>query len=150
MNVRPMERRDAQAWLAMQLALWSDADRAEQAASIEQYFRGESRFTTAAFVAENVGEPIGFLELNLRPYAEGAESSPVPHIEGWFVAPTFRRTGAGRALMLAAEAWARAHGYHELTSDTTDDYPLSLSAHASLGFTEVERLIAMHKNLDDA
>ncbi|MDQ6931253.1 MAG: GNAT family N-acetyltransferase [Candidatus Eremiobacteraeota bacterium] len=148
MNVRRIERRDAQAWLKMQLELWPDAERAEQVASIEEYFRGTSIFTTVAFLAESDREPIGFLEINLRAYAEGAESSPVPHIEGWFVTPQFRRTGAGRALMRAAEEWARSQGYRELTSDTTDDYPLSLAAHKNLGFTEVERLIALRKSLD--
>ena len=148
MTVRQIERQDAETWINMQLELWPDADRAQQAANIEEYFRGKSRFTTVAFIAKIDEQPIGFIEINLRPYAEGAESSPVPHVEGWFVVPQFRRTGAGRALMLAAEQWALDHGYHELTSDTTDDYPLSLSAHNSLGFTEVERLIALRKNLD--
>lgn len=148
MNVRPAERRDAQRWLEMQLALWPDAERSEQAANIEQYFLGKSRFTTIAFIAEDGRDSIGFLELNLRPYAEGARSTPVPHIEGWYVVPEARRTGAGRALMRAAEEWALGNGFRELTSDTTAEYPLSLPAHRSLGFTEVERLIALHKDLD--
>lgn len=147
MYVRQMEHRDSAAWLEMQLELWPRAGRAEQMASIEEYFAGKSRFITTAFVAENNGEPVGFLELHLRPYAEGAESSPVPHIEAWFVAEQSRRAGVGRALMRAAEQWALEYGYRELTSDTNDDYPLSPSAHKNLGFTEVERLICFRKSL---
>lgn len=148
MNVRPMERRDLEAWVAMQLELWPDADRAEQLESLEDYFEGGSDFITAAFIAEDNETPLGFLELNLRAYAEGAESSPVPHIEGWFVSEDARRTGVGGALMQAAEQWALANGYHELTSDTTDDYPISPAAHTKLGFVEGDRLITFRKTLN--
>jgi len=142
-----MERGDRDAWVSMQLALWPDASPAEQIASIGKYFCGINTFITLAFIAEYNSRPVGFLELNLRPYAEGAESSPVPHIEAWYVAPDSRRQGVGLALMQAAEDWARANGYCELTSDTNDDHPLSPAAHRKSGFYEVERLICFRKSL---
>jgi aminoglycoside 6'-N-acetyltransferase I len=98
------------------------------------FFHGGSAYIAAAFIAAVDGTPAGFIELNLRPYAEGCESSPVPHIEGWYV-------------VAAAEQWARDRGFTELTSDTTDAYPLSLRAHLANGFVEVERLIALRKKL---
>jgi aminoglycoside 6'-N-acetyltransferase I len=111
------------------------------------FFHGGSPYIAAAFIAAVDGTPAGFIELNLRPYAEGCESSPVPHIEGWYVVDEARHKGVGRALMAAAEQWARDRGFTELTSDTTDAYPLSLRAHLANGFVEVERLIALRKKL---
>jgi aminoglycoside 6'-N-acetyltransferase I len=148
-TVRPVERRDADSWAAMRHALWPEASLEELQREVRAFFDGQSRFVTAAFIAADDDAPIGFIELNLRPYAEGCESSPVPHIEGWYVVAASRRKGVGRKLVAAAEAWALSRGFTELTSDTTDAYPLSLAAHAASGFEEVERLIALRKRLGD-
>jgi aminoglycoside 6'-N-acetyltransferase I len=148
MNVRAAESRDIGHWSAMRHALWPDATREGLRGDLIAFFEGKSIYIAAAFIAErDDGLPLGFIELNLRPYAEGCESSPVPHVEGWYVIPTARQSGVGTALMHAAESWAIAHGYHELTSDTTDQYPLSVRAHTANGFKEVERLIAFRKQL---
>lgn len=147
-RVRPAEPRDLESWAAMRNALWPDATRDILRAGLTQFFEGKSPFITAAFIAESDdNSPLGFIELNLRPYAEGCESSPVPHIEGWYVIPTARQSGIGTQLMRAAETWAIEHGFNELTSDTTEHYPLSLRAHTSNGFEEVERLITFRKKL---
>jgi aminoglycoside 6'-N-acetyltransferase I len=85
--------------------------------------------------------------LSLRPYVDGCDSSPVPFIEGWYVAPEARRTGVGGTLVRAAEAWAIAQGYSEMASDALLDNDVSHWAHASLGFEEVERAIRFRKSL---
>jgi aminoglycoside 6'-N-acetyltransferase I len=131
----------------MRHALWPDAELHELQADVEAFFAGSSRYITAAFIAYDNDKAIGFIEINVRPYAEGCESSPVPHIEAWYVAAQSRRTGIGTKLMRAAEQWALAHGFTELTSDTNDSYPLSVRAHAANGFAEVERLICFRKKL---
>lgn len=146
-TVRPAIPADADAWTALRHALWPDEDRALLAADVADYFAGRSRDIVLAFLAVENGAPAGFLELNLRSVAEGCEHSPVPHVEGWYVAPAARHRGVGQSLLRAAESWARAQGFTELTSDTTDDYPLSLAAHERAGFRIVERLIAFHKRL---
>ncbi|WP_245606073.1 GNAT family N-acetyltransferase [Thermus amyloliquefaciens] len=71
----------------------------------------------AAFVAEVEGRLVGFVEVSLRPYAEGCATRPVGYLEGWYVAPEWRWQGIGRALVEAAEAWARARGCQEMASD---------------------------------
>lgn len=146
MIVRPVKASDMEAWADLRQALWPDAGRDELRSELERFFQGESPYITAAFIAED-GAALGFIELNVRAYTEGCESSPVPHIEGWYVCAHARRHGVGSALMRAAESWARERGYRELTSDTTEDYPLSLSAHERNGFEIVERLIALRKTL---
>jgi aminoglycoside 6'-N-acetyltransferase I len=106
---------------------------------------------TAVFIAEDSrGVPIGFLELALRPYSDGCDSMPVPHVEGWYVEPGARGAGIGRALMRLAEDWSKARGHTELASDTELHNDASLRAHEACGFNEVERLIKFRKVLGGA
>jgi aminoglycoside 6'-N-acetyltransferase I len=99
------------------------------------------------FVAVEDERLVAFLELDLRSYAEGCASSPVPYVEGWYVIPEWRRRGVGGALMQAAEEWSRARGYAELGSDTEEPNRLSRDAHAALGFEEVETVVVFRKAL---
>jgi len=101
----------------------------------------------AVFVALLAPRVIGFLEVSLRDYAEGASSSPVAYLEGWFVAPEYRRQGAGKALVMAAERWAMLRDCSEIASDTLLDNGVSIAAHEKLGYKEVERQICFLKHL---
>ena len=87
------------------------------------------------------------LELSLRPYADGCDSSPVPFIEAWYVAEDARRGGIGGALVHAAEQWAMDNGYSEMASDALLENIASQHAHKALGFQEVERAIRFRKEL---
>ena len=91
---------------------------------------------------------IGFLEASLRDQAEGCETSPVGYIEGWYVDPEARRQGAGSALIASAERWAISKGCREIASDCLIDNDVSLTAHLSLGYEEVERVILFRKSLE--
>jgi aminoglycoside 6'-N-acetyltransferase I len=90
---------------------------------------------------------VGFAEVSRRAYAEGCETSPVGFLEGWYVVPARRRQGVGRALVAAAEAWARGLGCREFASDTLADNASSTCAHRALGFEEVEVLRCFRKTL---
>ena len=146
-EIRPVEERDASAWAQMRHDLWPDTTLEDMLAETRAFFANTSRYITAAFIDYDNKTPAGFIELNLRPYAEGCQSSPVPHIEAWYVTPAARRSGIGTNLMKTAETWALTHGFNELTSDTTDSYPDSSHAHPAHGFTEGEHLITFHKQL---
>src|SRR4051794_2687748 len=93
------------------------------------------------------GSLLGFAELSRRACAEGCETSPVGFLEGWYVAPESRGRGVGRALVRAAEQWARDLGCREFASDTTVDNTASAAAHAALGFEEVEQIRCFRKSL---
>lgn len=146
-EVRRVEQKDRVSWLRMRHELWPDAELEDLQTDVDAFFGQGSPYIAAAFIAYRDDAPLGFIELNIRAYAEGCESSPVTHVEGWYVVPQIRRKGVGTSLMTAAEQWARDRGFTELTSDTTDSYPLSLDAHFANGFVEVERLIALRKTL---
>ena len=89
----------------------------------------------------------GFVSFSIREWAEGCSSSPVPYIEGWWVAPDLRGSGVGRALVTAVERWCLEHGYDELGSDVELDNERSLRAHAALGFEPTLRLQFFRKRL---
>jgi aminoglycoside 6'-N-acetyltransferase I len=148
MPVRDAAREDLDAWCAMRAALWPDADVAELRAEAEGYFDGERTLVAALFVhVDRAQRALGMIELSLRSYAEGCRSSPVPYVEAWYVAADARGRGVGRALMEAAEQWARAQGYDEIASDAPIDNAHSAHAHSALGFQETERTIHFRKTL---
>lgn len=92
----------------------------------------------------------GFLSLSVRPWADGCDEAPVPYVEGWYVAEGLRRQGIGRALVHAAEAWAREAGFGELGSDARLDNPVGIRAHRRLGFMPTEQLQLFCKRLEPA
>jgi aminoglycoside 6'-N-acetyltransferase I len=149
MKIRPITKADADAWLAMRVALWPDANEDALRLEAARYFvaHGEPLLPHCVFVAEDDGKAIGMLELSLRPYVDGCDSSPVPFIEGWYVVPEARRSGVGGALVKAAEQWALDNGYREMASDALLDNTESERAHKALGFEEVERAIRFRKEL---
>jgi aminoglycoside 6'-N-acetyltransferase I len=68
-------------------------------------------------------------------------------VEAWYVDADVRRLGYGRALLAAAEGWARARGYREMASDTQLDNEVSRRAHLRSGYAEVDRIIQFRKLL---
>ncbi len=99
------------------------------------------------FLARLDSLPVGFVEVSLRDYAEGASVSPVAYLEGWFVVPGHRRRGIGQLLIHAAENWALSRGCTEIASDTLLDNAASIAAHQHLGYQEVERQVCFLKQI---
>ena len=145
MRVRPYADADWREWLRMSLALFPDERREE----IERGMRDTLVHPHAAvFIALRAdGSPCGFVEAGERAYAEGCATSPVGYIEAWYVDPDVRRQGAGRALLTAAEDWARRAGYTEMASDALLDNVVSHKAHVRSGYAEVERLVVFRRAL---
>ena len=98
-------------------------------------------------VARPEGQLGGFLELGRRASADGCTTSPVAYIEGWYVDPDLRRSGIGRALVQAAEQYARDTGYREIASDCELENVASRSAHRALGYDDTRRVISFRKSL---
>lgn len=131
----------------MRAALWPEEDPDLLAHEAMMHF-GDDKPKQIILVAESTnGALVGMLELSMRSTAEGCTSSPVPFVEGWYVAAEARMHGVGRKLMEAAERWATARGFKEIASDTQLTNGASQDAHAKLGFEEVERVVCFRKSL---
>ena len=147
-TVRPAKQSDAAAWLQLRHALWPEGSEAEHREQIEQFFAGDAGEPLAVLLAEQgAGCAVGFAELSIRAYAEGCSSDRVAYLEGWFVAPTARGRGVGRALIAAAEEWGRSQGCREFASDAQPDNEVSAAAHRALGFIEVGLVRGFRKDL---
>lgn len=154
-HIRHAQRTDAAAWAALRAELWPDEDADLLAAEAARFVDGEPAQSTgmpeAVLVAVESsarGSVLGFAELSRRDYAEGCGTSPVGFLEGWFVVAERRQQGIGRALVRAAEAWARALGCREFASDALADNTVSARAHQALGFDEVAVIRCFRKALE--
>src|SRR3954447_6893653 len=102
-NLRPEDRAE---WLRMRRALWDDCPDEQQVREMEEIPGSD---TEEVFFAERPGGGLcGFLEAAIRSRADGCEPGPVGSIEVWHVDEDVRRHGIGRALVEAAEDWARS------------------------------------------
>ena len=144
-RVRPVARPDADAWLRMRCALWPEGSEAEHRDEIERFLAGELQQPLAVLLAVGPTEPVGFAELSIRSYAEDCVTDRVAYLEGWYVVPEARRRGVGRALVAAAEDWARAQGCSEFASDALIDNTVSVAAHRALGFEETVQIRCFRK-----
>lgn len=110
-SIRHATAADKPAWVRVRVALWPEGSAAERDAESDRFFAGATRDPLAVFVAENEqGMPVGFAEVSIRTCAEGCVTDRVGYLEGWYVAPEVRLRGIGRALVDAAEDWARSQG----------------------------------------
>lgn len=147
MTVRLLRNEDQARWWGLRSALWPDSspdDIREDAAR----YQGDEQ---VAFVWERPdGSLGGFIEVSIRPFADGCTTSPVGFLEGWYVVPGVRRRGIGRQLAEAAEQWVLSKGCTEMGSDTDLGNAMSRSIHVRLGFREVERAVHFAKTLRNA
>ncbi|BAY87137.1 GCN5-related N-acetyltransferase [Calothrix parasitica NIES-267] len=101
------------------------------------------------FVVERInGKLGGFIELNIRNYAEGTESKQVPYVEGWYIDSDIRGKGYGKEFIEQAQIWAIQNGFYELASDAEIENLISIAAHKVLGFKEVDRIVCFIKKLN--
>lgn len=145
--IRPVDASSAAAWERMRRELWpAGAD--DHLEEIKRFLSGRSgrdEEVLMAFTPE--GSAVGFIELSVRPYAEGCRTENVAYIEGIFVDAAVRGTGVGAALVQAAEEWGRAHGCREIASDTEIENESSIATHKAFGFAETARMVCFKKDL---
>src|SRR5437868_4217653 len=112
MKIRPYRDEDWSEYLRMSVALFPDYSASDLAKGMKEF---RARPDAEVFLAERGdGSIAGFVEVGSRPYADGCETSPVGYVEAWYVDPDLRRSGYGRALLQAAEIWARSRGFPEM------------------------------------
>jgi GNAT superfamily N-acetyltransferase len=124
------------------------ADRPDVDALIRDYFaeltvRYFKRATDDAEIDLTLDEfPAPGLGTFLVLRADGAAAGhlgvyPTGELTRFYVAPEHRRGGGGRALLAAAEEWARTQSLPRLFLDTRHDLVEARTFYASCGFTEI-------------
>lgn len=147
MIIREAEYSDLPEWSRMRTVLWPDTPD-NHVAEIQAYFDGASIDIVETLVLESGDGALGgFIELNIRSFAEGSRNKGVPFIEAWYVDPQYRGADWGGKLVGAAEQWALGRGYTEIASDTQVGNTSGQAAHVALGFKEVERVVCYLKDL---
>src|SRR5262245_47555756 len=132
----------------MRRLLWPDCTAEEHERDMRAWLASGRGASFAAFVSEREnGSLQGFVEVGIRQYAEGCDTDHVGYVEGWWVDEDCRRDGVGRALIAAAEDWARGRGCTEMASDAVITNEVSRQAHQRLGYVEQERIICFKKIL---
>jgi aminoglycoside 6'-N-acetyltransferase I len=139
---------DADAWLALRLALWPGDRRDEFAAEISRLLAAPR--DTVTFIAhDDAGEAVGFVEAALRhDYVNGCETSPVAFLEGIYTVPARRRQGLARLMVDAVADWGRQQGCIEFASDASTENFASQQMHVRLGFSETQRVVYFRKMLN--
>lgn len=134
-------------WLELRRELWPHCEEADHLAEMTATCSNPDRLS--AFLAKDEAQrPVGFVEAALRTdYVNGTHSSPVGFVEGIYVIPSARRRGFARALVRAAEAWARTNGCREMASDARIENESSQAMHRALGFAETMRVVYFRKEL---
>lgn len=143
--IRSYRDGDDAEWLRMRRALWDDCPDGQQVREMGEILASD---TEEVFFAERPGGGLcGFVEAAIRPWAIGCEARPVGYVEGWYVDEDVRQQGAGRALIEAAEAWARSKGCRQMASDAELWNDVSHQAHGAIGYREIARLVLYKKDL---
>jgi aminoglycoside 6'-N-acetyltransferase I len=146
MKIRAYRDPDWDEWLRLSSALFPEPSADNLAVGMREF---RARADAAVFVVERAdGSLAGFVEVGARPYADGCDTSPVGYLEAWYVDPDARRKGHGRALLVAAEGWARERGYREMASDALLDNLESHAAHRRAGYEEVDRVVQFRKVIE--
>jgi GNAT superfamily N-acetyltransferase len=105
-----------------------------------RYFHRE---TTEQEIDETLDEfPTTGLAVFLVLRASGAPAGclglyPTGELTRIYVVPKFRRLGGARALLAAAESWARDHGLTRLFLDTRTDLAEARALYEACGFIEI-------------
>jgi RimJ/RimL family protein N-acetyltransferase len=139
-RVRAAEPRDAQALVELARAVGAEpegwlitAGEWRSAAEERRYLRAIRRYEHAAvFVAEDASGVVGRLSISRDPHPSSVHVADL----GLMVALGRRRQGIGRALMAAAEEWARSAGVRKLELHVFPHNTAALELYRGLGYRE--------------
>jgi GNAT superfamily N-acetyltransferase len=143
-----VHRADRTLMLVMWIVCAEPVDSPDAVALLRDYFaeltvRYFHRETTEQEIDETLDEfPSTGLALFLVLRADGVAAGclglhPTGELTRIYVAPQLRRAGGARALLSAAESWARTQGLTRLFLDTRTDLVEARAFYASCGFIEI-------------
>lgn len=146
MSVREIRATDQREWLRMRTALWPGCPVEQHEAEMKDIQQTPGRCAVGVF-DRGQGVLGGFIEVAVREHVDGATTSPVAYVEGWYVDEDLRRQGEGRLLLAYAEEWAGLQGLTEIASDAEVSNQDSISVHLACEFQETARVVQFVKRL---
>ena len=148
-RVREAVPRDLDAVVALRLSLLREHPehpvygrlRPDATARARELFAGQLRSTMEAiFLAECDGEVCGILRCVESIGSPLLEPARYAYVSSVYVRPELRRRGVLRALLRAAERWARARGLDQMRLHNVAGSAAAEGAWSSLGFEVVEQV----------
>lgn len=100
--------------------------------------------TEVIFLAEHDGAPIGVLRCVESVGSPLLEPARYAYVSSTYVRPEFRRHGVLRALLRAADRWARARGLDQMRLHNVAGSADAEGAWSALGFCVVEQVRVRH------
>lgn len=140
-------RADRDVWLRLRRALWPDEAEDHEGEIDTLFGHADARWPQVALLARVEDRVVGLAEASIRPFAEGCTTRDVGYLEGWYVDDSHRGVGVGRALIRAAEDWARSQGCSEMASDADPQNQHSFDAHLACGFEDAGLVRCFRKSL---
>ena len=139
MTIRKATKADVDAiralWEAMEDEIggpeWVRETWEEELADVERRLRD-----SAIFIAEDDGEPIGYLGLDFR-------DPRIAEIQSVYVVPGSRRRGIAAGLIAEAAAASREHGYDHVHLDVLTTNHGAVAVYERLGFAEYQRRLSV-------
>ncbi|MCW4630425.1 GNAT family N-acetyltransferase [Marinomonas rhodophyticola] len=120
-NIRSIRHQDCNAWSALRVEFLPEIKNINQA-EVDAFFHGSHPNVQEVLIAlDDAQKMVGFIELNLRDNVPGSSQQTTPYIEAWFVSPDCQGQGIGKALIHAAEEWAKQKGF-QVARQRRSDY----------------------------
>lgn len=154
-TVRVATSRDIEPVVALRLALLREHPdhpiygrlRADVSDRARELFANQLRSTTESiFLAEIAGSVVGVLRCVESIGSPLLEPARYAYVSSVYVRPEDRRHGVLRALMRAAERWARARGLDQMRLHNVAGSPAAEGAWSALGFAIVEQVRVRNLN----
>ncbi|HUQ45984.1 MAG TPA: GNAT family N-acetyltransferase [Gemmatimonadaceae bacterium] len=149
LHVRAATPRDLDAVLALRLALLREHPdhpiygrlRPDVTARARQLFGAQLRSPSEAiFLADRSGDAIGVLRCVESVGSPLFEPARYAYVSSVYVRPDARRRGALRAMLVAAEQWARERGLDQMRLHNVAGSTPAEAAWSALGFAVVEQV----------
>jgi GNAT superfamily N-acetyltransferase len=157
-TVREAVSRDLEAVIALRIALLREHPdhpiygrlRADVSDRARELFANQLRSTMEAiFLAERAGAVVGVLRCVESIGSPLLEPARYAYVSSVYVRPEARRCGVLRALLRAAERWARARGLDQMRLHNVAGSAAAEGAWSALGFAVVEQVRVHNLNQPD-
>jgi aminoglycoside 6'-N-acetyltransferase I len=145
-SIKEANEHDLDSLTELAIALWPENEFSDLRKEFEQLLNSDKDKVIVYLMHAQL---IAFIHISVRSdYVEGSQDSPTGFIEGIYVKPEYRKKGISKKLIEKGESWLKTKGCSQIGSDIEQSNITSYHFHKSVGFKEVNRLIAFIKNIE--